>query len=202
MIQIGWSAHSHFIRCKLWHRQSVATDYLCQESGHWKVLIRYGSWKECSSVMVYGIMHDGLISIWKLMTLCVLAIALVHLCDTYILCICMYATNIATLEHRDVQYRKCNLLHVAPNKCFNRTEKHVHILYLYNMCWWELTQSVHFPETHSKWPPMCVHCPQGCIKWVYIHVYQQHYYLTTSENTKMKTTVKILTIIMPIRYRL
>ena len=128
MIQIGWSAHSHFIRRKLWHRQSIATDYLCQESGHWKVLIRYGSWRECSWVMVYGIMHDEFISIWKLMTLCVLAIALV-LCviHTYYVFVCIYARNIATLEHRDVQYSKCSLLHVAI------TQEHMFIFYSYKL---------------------------------------------------------------------
>ena len=34
---------SHFIRSKFWHGQSVATDYLCHETCHWKFFIRSGS---------------------------------------------------------------------------------------------------------------------------------------------------------------
>ena len=42
IIYAKWNG-SHFIRCKFWHGQSVATDYLCHETSHWKVFIGNGS---------------------------------------------------------------------------------------------------------------------------------------------------------------
>ena len=38
-----WSVHSHFFRCMFWHVQSIATDYPCHESSHWKVFIGHTS---------------------------------------------------------------------------------------------------------------------------------------------------------------
>ena len=137
--------------CKLrnpisWHRQSVAMDYLCQEKGHWmdsygvvsgeKVVQRwYTASCTCNSMKGIGT--------WKLML--VLAIALVHLCVIFAY-IC-YIQAHATQEHGGW----CAIQQVQTNTFCTKHVLQSHRNTLSNnMCCRELTQGVHFPETHSK----------------------------------------------------